>query len=216
MRKGIYLLVILLFPSIIYMLFSLGTHNVGRLGFYGDAELSAEGDSIFQPVPSIQLKEALGASFPLSSLEGKIVVLDVIDWPCDETCKKTGVTLANYLVDVEKKEEWVVLTICINSAVDEAVLADFASKHLAEGVNWRFVTAESEAELEQFLNYVFIDTKQLKSLEELPTQDVVLMDSQLRLRAYFDSRIHKENKKLEDAIKLIIQEPFISWKEKKN
>ncbi len=216
MRKGFYLLVILLFPSIIYMLFSLAQHNVARLEFYGQTAVSAEGDTIYQSVPNIRLHEAKGGDFALHDLAGKIIVLDIIDWPCDEACRKKGVTLANYLVDVEEKENWMVLSVCLNPNTPEEELADFASKHLAEGVEWKFVTADNPKELNTFLDYVFVETQTLQSRSELPSRHYVLLDRELRIRSFFDSRIHKEVKKLEDAIKLIIQEPFISWKEKKS
>ena len=58
-----------------------------------------------------------------------------------------------------------------------------------------------------------VQTERVTSTAELPGTEVALVDQQGILRGYFDTRIHKENKKLEDAIKVLLKEPHMSWKE---
>ena len=72
-----------------------------------------------------------------------------------------------------------------------------------------------DAQLNAFLEYTFVNTEQLKNRGELPSKHFVLIDQQGIIREFFDSRVHKENKKLQDAIKLLLKEPHMTWKETK-
>lgn len=197
------------------MLFSLGEHHVRKLGFAGEYELNADGDTIYKPVPDLNLTTMNGDQIQLGNLEDQIIVLNLIDWPCDEACKKKSVTLVNYLIDVAEKEKWTILTLSVNPETPANELKEFAELHKSEGVQWLFATAPDASSREQFLDYVFVRTGRVQSISELPNTDIVLLDQQKRIREFFDSRIYKENKKLEDAIKMTIKEPFISWKEDK-
>jgi hypothetical protein len=40
------------------------------------------------------------------------------------------------------------------------------------------------------------------------------LDQSHVVREFFNSRIYKENKKMEDAIKMVLKEPHMSWKNK--
>ncbi|MEQ9186228.1 MAG: hypothetical protein RLP15_00725 [Cryomorphaceae bacterium] len=215
MRKGFILLLILLFPSIIYLLFSLGEHHVEKIGSFGDFKVNELGDTSYVPVPDIVFTNQNGDVMHMDDFRGKPVVIDVIDVPCDEACGKKGVTLVNYLNEVPEREKWVVLSIGRRSEVTVEELKQLQKAHLPEMDNWYFVTAEDEMELTAFLDYVFVQPGNVATLEDLPGKDFVLLDQQGIIRAYFDSRIHKENRKLEDAIKLIMKEPFMPWKEVK-
>jgi len=213
MRKGFFLLLILLFPSIIYLLFSLGKHNVEKIRSFGTFSINVEGDTVYAPVPDMIFMDHNGAVVHFDDLRGKPVVLDLFNFPCDDPCRKKGVTLVNYLNELPEREKWVVLSLSMEPGVDAAELLAMEQAHLPEMTNWYFAAAEDGEELAQFLDYVYVQTGKVRSLEELPGKDFALIDQQGVIRAYFDSRIYKENRKLEDAVKLLLQEPFLTWKE---
>lgn len=215
MRKGIYLIIILLFPSIIYMLFSLGEHRVEKIASFGSYEVNAEGDTVYQPVPDLSLINHNGQRKQLSDWSGKPIVLDVFSNPCDEPCKKKGVTLVNYLNELPERDQWSVLSLSLDANVAQATLADLHANHLPEMTNWSFITATDSADLQAFLDYVFVATEKEPSVHDLPSKYFVLIDQSGVIRSFFDSRVYKENRKLEDAVKLLLQEPYLTWKEKK-
>jgi len=213
MRKGIYLILILLFPSIIYMLFSLGEHRVEKIRSYGEYTVNEDGDTIYQPVPDLVFMTHLGEVMHLEDLRGKPIVLDVFSLPCDGACKKKGVTLVNYLNELPERDKWVVLSLAGSAGTSEGELAQIQKEHMPEMLNWYFASAEDQAELDELLRYVFVSTGIVSSLDDLPEKDFALIDQQGVIRSYFDSRIYKENRKLEDAVKLLLQEPYLTWKD---
>lgn len=212
MRKGLFLIVILLFPSIIYLLFSLGQHNVKKLEFYGSYTISAEGDTIYNPVSLPDLVDASGETISAKTLEGKVIVVDVIDQPCDEGCRTKMATLANYLHKLDMRDRWMLVTISMSNEHPEELSA-LAGDVANLGENWSIASAMDPAALQSFLDEVFVKTGRANSVEELPSKEFMILDQGGHIRSYFDSRIYKENRKLEDAIKVLIQEPHIEWKE---
>ncbi|NQV52051.1 MAG: redoxin domain-containing protein [Flavobacteriales bacterium] len=214
MRKGFFLLLILLFPSIIYLLFSLGKHHVEKIRSFGSYTVNQEGDTTYAPVPDLIFMDHSGSVVHLDDLRGKPIVLDLFPFPCDDPCRKKGVTLVNYLNELPEREKWIVLSLSMKTEVDPADLHELQQAHLPEMTNWYFAAAEDEEELSRFLDYVFVETGRIGKVDDLPGKDFALIDQQGVIRAYFDSRIHKENRKLEDAVKLLLQEPFLTWREK--
>jgi cytochrome oxidase Cu insertion factor (SCO1/SenC/PrrC family) len=197
------------------MIFSLGEHHVVKMRSYGSFKVVGEGDSIFKPVPNMIMKDQDGNTFSLEDLKGSTVLFDFFQLPCDEACMKKGVTLVNYLNDVSEQDKWKVLSICLNEETSLEELKDLQNKHMPEMGNWKFAKAMDKPQLNAFLEYTFVSTGQLKSRDELPSKHFVLIDQQGVIREFFDSRVHKENKKLQDAIKLLLKEPYMTWKETK-
>ncbi|MEZ4720599.1 MAG: hypothetical protein R2813_01835 [Flavobacteriales bacterium] len=210
MKKGLFLVGILLVPSVIYMLFSLGEHHTSRLGFSGAYEIDEMGDTVFKPVIIPAMMDQNGNSISKSTLDGKVVLLNTFRWPCDEACATSLTTLNNYLHKTGFENDWLLLNVCLDS-ISQAELHEFSEKKLYSGNNWLYASSD---DLTQLLTECYINTGKLSSVEELPSTEVVLLDQQQRIRTFFNLRFQKDNKTMEDAIKLLIQEPHISWKEK--
>lgn len=214
MKKGFYLLAILLFPSIIYMLFSLGEHHVKKMPHYGEFTVSEAGDTIYKPVPSLALLRSDGEQISLDELEHRAVVINLFSLPCDDDCKTRGATLANYLNELTETEKWAILNLCVTPNADLNELKSVAKAHDIGMNNWYFASAIDSDELAQFLKYVFVDTKKVESISELPNETIVMIDQEHVVREFFDSKIYQDNKKLEDAIKMALKESHMSWKNK--
>lgn len=214
MRKGFYLLLILLFPSIIYMLFSLGEHKVKRLGYYGSYEIVGS-DTVYNPAPNLDLISSEDKKVSETQLEGNIVIVNLINWPCDDECYKQGATLANYLNDLGNNEKWMLLTICMDESAEIEELHNHANKYMVDMDNWQFLKPAKRASFEKWLNYVYLQTERVSAIDELPSNEFVILDQNGVVREYFNSRIYKENKKMQDALKMLMKEPHLSWKDEK-
>lgn len=214
MKKGFYLLAILLFPSIIYMLFSLGEHHVKKMPHYGKYAITEMGDTIFQPVPNLSLLRSDGEQISLNEYENRALVINRFNLPCDDDCKTRGATLANYLNELAETEKWAILNLCVDVDADLNELKAVAKAHDIGMNNWFFAAATNAQELDDFLKYVFVDTKQATSINDLPNNTIVMIDQQHVVREFFDSKIYQDNKKLEDAIKMALKESHMSWKNK--
>jgi hypothetical protein len=109
-------------------------------------------------------------------------------------------------------DEWILLSIA-NGPMSQVELKELSVKNLYKGGNWHFASFSNDLARETFVNALFIETSQVKSESEIPTSKVALLDQNQKIRAFFDTRLQRDNKTLQDAIKLLIQEPHISWKE---
>lgn len=186
-----------------------------KMGSYGSYRIAENGDSIFKSVPNMVMMDQDGNSFSIDDLNGEPVLFDFFSMPCNEACMKKGVTLVNYLNDVSEQDKWNVVSVCLDNTVTLEELESLRKNHLPEMEKWRFAKVMDDDQLNAFLEYTFVNTQQLKSRSELPSKHFVLVDQQGIIREFFDSRVHKENKKLQDAIKLLLKEPHMTWKETK-
>lgn len=210
MKKGLFLVGILLVPSVIYMLFSLGEHHTSRLGFAGAYEVNVTGDTVFKPVSIPDMIDQDGNVISSSTLNGRVVLLNTFRWPCDEACATSLTTLNNYLHKTGFENDWLLLNVCLDS-ISQTELLELSQKKLYNGDNWSYAKSD---DLTQFLTDCYVNTNKVGSIENLPTTEVLLLDQQQRIRTFFNLRFQKDNRTMEDAIKLLIQEPHISWKEK--
>lgn len=212
MKKGIFLVAILLVPSVIYLLFSLGQHNMAKLGYFGEFDHVDEiGDSIVLPVAIPTLNVANDSDFQKEGLADRVILIHLFQWPCGDQCIDNIATLNNYLNRVGLNEEWALLSICRDS-ISQQELNDLSVKNLYKGGNWHFATSPQREELTQAL---FIKTDRSLSIKEITPTEVVLLDQSRRVRGFFDLRFQQDNKTMQDAIKVLIQEPHIQWKDKK-
>lgn len=214
MKKGLFLLGILLFPSIIYLLFSLGEHHVQKLGAFGDYEVNTDGDTVYAPVPELHLNFSNGETKSLRDLKGRAIILNFFKFPCEEDCKKKGATLANYLIELAEPEKWCILNVNLNSDATTHELAESAKAHSIGMDNWFFASMVDSTEANVFLEYVFLKNEKANNISNIPNDYFVMIDQNQIVREFFDSRIYKENRKMEDAIKLVLKEPHMSWKSK--
>ena len=209
MKKGVILIAILLVPSLVYMLFSLGEHNTTRLGFYGSIiGVDDNGDTLYA---SVKLPDLMGMSDNKLSgdeLPQKVRIIHAFNWPCDNQCVDNISTLNNYLNKVERKEDWELMSICVDS-ISAQNLESLSKKRIYTGDNWQFYRLQNLAD-QSILDEVF----EMNPSRSNPGEYIALLDQSNRVREYFNLRTQQDNKKLQDAIKLIIQEPHISWKQK--
>ncbi|HAW20521.1 MAG TPA: hypothetical protein DCX14_10085 [Flavobacteriales bacterium] len=211
MKKGIFLVSILLVPSIIYLLFSLGQHNMAKLGYYGEFDqLDEMGDSLVFPVNVPALNVANIDDFGEDDLKDRVVLMHLFQWPCDDQCIDNIATLNNYLNRVGLNEEWTLLSICRDS-ISQKELEDLSVKNMYKGGNWHFATSPNHREL---VDALFIRTQRASSISDIVSTEVVLLDQSKRVRGFFDLRFQQDNKLMQDAIKVLIQEPHVKWKNK--
>lgn len=213
-KKGLILIAILLVPSIVYMLFSLGEHHTAKLGFYGNIDsISDSGDTIYKSIAFPKLMDQKGAELTYEELEGKVLLVDFMNWPCDDACSDKILTLNNYLNKIGYKDQWLLMSI-VSNEISPDNLKGLSQKTLYHGDNWVFARCENRDEILALQSAMFLSTQQVNSEEKLPSSKVALLDQSQKIRAFFDLRLQQDNKTMQDAIKLLIQEPHISWKEK--
>jgi cytochrome oxidase Cu insertion factor (SCO1/SenC/PrrC family) len=196
------------------MMFSLGEHHVKKMPYYGEYTVIESGDTVYQPVPDLHLMRSDGEQISLKEFQNRALVINRFSLPCDDDCRTRGATLANYLNELTETDKWAILNLCVDVDADLNELKAVAKAHDIGMKNWYFASALDAKEIEKFLKYVFVETKQANTTSELLDETFVLLDQNHVVREFFDSKIYQENKKLEDAIKMTLKESHMSWKNK--
>lgn len=108
-RKGLFVIAILLLPSLLYVFFALGKANFRKLPYHGPKAVRdsfIEGkqvkDTIYYSIPSFTVSDADGQAVDSKTLSGKIYIAGFIDGWGEATAKQLK-GLAEYAV--LKKEE---------------------------------------------------------------------------------------------------------------
>jgi len=224
LKKGSFLIVILLFPSLIYMIFSVGKHNVATLGYFGPKEVvqqMVDGeevvDTIYHTIPAFSLTDHTGKTFTQEEMKGKVCVIDFFYTGSETRCPIVSAQMALVLRKYEDHKNVLFLSHSLDPENDTPMrMQAYAESLLAPPEKWRFLTGTQEEMYDLLANaYLQPIETEGKNLEEQVKQiRLVLVDQEGRVRAYFDGRMFNETRKLQDAIKLLLMEPFIPRKEK--
>lgn len=119
-KKGVYLLAILLLPSVIYVVFSLGQHNVSKLPFLGPFTV-IDGDTVYEAIPiAINKPTVLYAPRELN--------------------ETTLSTLVNFGSKLEWRSKWQVVI----ANTDSAALAHAKQTLVVETENWSYLRLQQE------------------------------------------------------------------------
>lgn len=212
LKKGSILVAILLVPSVLFLVFSLGKHHIKDVPVLAPIEVRGT-DTIYQTLPNIVFETAQGTVFSLDSLRGKILVVDFFTNPCNAPCMKKGAMLANLQNEFKDKESLAILSISLDTAMGQPEMQKLADKHVPKHGMWYFLKTRKLATL---VGAAFAGKEDPPALSDLPTTDYILFDHQQRIRGYFDSRMLEDNKTLQDAIKVLMREPYIPHKNKEN
>ena len=86
MRKFVILFLILLLPSIAYLVLSTGKHNIKPLGYFGPKELSTNGDTVYHSIPPFTFTDQDNKPFGDKDLSNKIYVANFFFTSCPTIC----------------------------------------------------------------------------------------------------------------------------------
>lgn len=225
-KKVLFLLAILLLPSLYYLFMFTGEHNYKRLPFIGPKEAvqNSDGgyDTIYHQIPYFEFTNQDGKTVSRDDLLGSIYVADFFFVTCPTICPKMTTNM-NYIQNRFKDSEGLrFLSITVNPEHDSVeALANHAKEVHADTKNWDFVTGDKEKIYEAAFKGFFVN-----ALEDsiapggfLHSEFLILVDKNGHIRGYFDGTVHKVIKDdLVDAVDILFKEDIVPLKgvEKKN
>ncbi|WP_270089488.1 SCO family protein [Sphingobacterium sp. SYP-B4668] len=225
-KKGISTLIILamvlLLPGFLYVLVNrMGASNTYvKLPIYGEKVLSGTvsrkmgrefKDTLFHQVPVIQFTDMNGKTVNFIDNDSTISVVHLF-YTKDKSFSRTMINRLNAVATNLKrnpKVRFYSISVDSNSDTPE-ILKIYAQGYRSEEKNWSFLTSPSVDILkfarEELLLDAMVDTQDSSKL--IIGSSYVLLDSQRRIRGFYDLNLTTELERLEEEVKVQLVEEF--------
>ena len=207
--RSLMLLIILLFPSLLYVVLSTGSHNFIKRPIYGPKVLSADGDSIYYKLSGLRFDDCNSQQIELSSFQNSIILYHFIENKDSVLEKRKASQLIALHDRFKEKKDIKIVSIVLGEA---SQVCHFQREYELASPQWQVVGFNSHKEK---LREKFILNIPLELKENQWTNLFVLVDNKGRVRTYRDAVQYVEEKALIDDIKILKAEEFIPKKKKK-
>ena len=219
-KKVLFLVAILLLPSIFYLALYTGKHNYKRLPIIGPKEgvKNDDGtyDTVYHTIPYFEFTNQDGKKVTRDDLLGSVYITDFFFVTCPTICPKMTTNMGYIQEKFKGTKDLRFISITVNPEHDNVeVLKEHAKLVHADTKTWDFLTGDKDKIYDVALNGFFVGA-QKDSIAPggfLHSQYLILVDKKGRIRGYFDGTIHKEVKeKLNDAIDILFKEDVVPLK----
>ncbi len=213
-RKIIILLLLLSFPSILYVFLTTGKHNFVRLPYYGEKEIAANGkDTIYHTIPPFKFVNQDGDTITEKTYDGKIYVADYFFTTCQSICPK----MATQMLRIQEKFAYTnglvqILSHTVNPENDSVpVLNNYAKMVHADTKMWNFVTGDKKQLYDIARKGYLVNALQGDGgpNDFIHSDLFVLVDKEKHIRGIYDGTKIKGVNDLIDAIKVLMAEYII-------
>lgn len=219
--KVLILAAILALPGFLYYLLeNKGENRYKALPIYGEKQLTGTftsrmgeqiPDTLYHAVPQIELLNQQDSLVLIPALDSAISIVNVFYTRCESFCTHMNDEMnrvADRFINNNKVRFY---TISIDTLYDTSlVLANYGSKYTPESKKWQFLTGNSsERDVLDFVRSgLLVDAFQdtTKEATFVHSSSLILLDSEHRIRGYYDVNHRKEVDRLIDEIKLLLVE----------
>ncbi len=221
MRKVAVLFLILLVPSVAYLILSTGKHKIKPLAVFGPKTLDAKGDTVYKTIPSFQFIDQDGKPYGDVDLKNKIYVANFFFTSCPTICPKmqTLVKKLHDQDDFKTLEDLKILSFTVDPDNDTPQrLKEFEKEVHADGNRWKFLTGNRDS-IYSLAYKGFMANAMEDSLAPggfLHTDLVFLIDREKRIRGIYEGTNSLEMKRLIDETKVLIAEYNLALKKNVN
>jgi len=217
-KKVVFLVAILLLPSLLYLGLHTGVNNFKRLPYFGPKTLDVNSDTVYHKIPEFQFTNHLGERVTNKDYEDKIYVADFFFVSCPTICPQ----MATHMLELQKhfydRSDFRLLSHTVNPEHDSVeVLAKYADKVYAIDSLWNFVTGSKEAIYKVAFEGYFANAMEDEVAPGgfLHSSNLFLIDKKGHIRGIFDGTSTKEVNSLMDAIEILYREQYAPLKDKK-
>lgn len=208
--KRFLLVLLLLLPIAFVAILKFGAFRVNStLPIYGERYvLPSSPDTVYHTVGEFMLTDQKGNTFTQDTVKGKIRVTNFFFARCKGVCPKMNGNLATAVYEKFKYSPNIVFvshTVDPNHD-DPKVLDTYANNMAAEYKHWYFVTGDYE-DIAEVQNQYLLPKADGSSMDKIAhSQHIILVDKEDRIRGTYDGLDYAKMKKLEEDIKVLLQE----------
>jgi protein SCO1/2 len=222
LKKSLVLFLILLFPSVAYLLLTTGKHNIKKLEYFGTKIPGDNGkDTIYHAIPEFNFTDQNGQPFGSADLSNKIYVANFFFTNCPSICPRMQTLMKKVQDedDFKKLSDFELVSFTVDPDRDtQEKLKEFSTRIQADDSRWHFLTGD-RAKLYQLASSGFM----LSAMEDstaaggfLHSDVMVLVDRNKHIRGLYEGTSLKDVKRLIDEIKVLIAEYNAAKKSNKN
>ncbi len=209
--KSLMLLTILLFPSLLYVILSTGSHNFIKRPFFGPKTVAENsGDTLFYSVQDIVLENCDGQKIDFTQFRGNLVLCHFVTNDDELEEKRKASQLIALNDRFKEKSDIKIVTFLLN---DLNGTCKFNEEYSLISDSWQAYNFKGE--YEGLKNQLIFDLPE-DITQNKWTNLFVLLDKKGRIRTYRDAIQYVEERALIDDLKILKAEEFIPKKKKKN
>jgi protein SCO1/2 len=221
-RKSLILILILLVPSLAYLVLTTGKHNIKKLQYFGPKSLAANGkDTIYHTIPAFSLIDQDGNPFGDKDLNNKIYVANFFFTSCPTICPKMQ-TLMKKIQDTDdfkKLNDFKLVSFTVDPDNDTPEkLKEFSNLIKAEKNRWHFLTGNRDSIYDLAYKGFMVNAMEDKKADGgfLHSDIMLLIDKEKRVRGIYEGTSYKDVKRLIDEAKVLVAQYNSARKENMN
>jgi len=221
-RKSLILILILLVPSLAYLVLTTGKHNIKKLQYFGPKSLAANGkDTIYHTIPAFSLIDQDGKPFGDKDLNNKIYVANFFFTSCPTICPKMQ-TLMKKIQDTDdfkKLNDFKLVSFTVDPDNDTPQkLKEFSNLIKAEKNRWYFLTGNRDSIYDLAYKGFMVNAMEDAKADGgfLHSDIMLLIDKEKRVRGIYEGTSYKDVKRLIDEAKVLVAQYNSARKENMN
>lgn len=222
MKKAVVLFLILLLPSIAYLVLTTGKHNIVKLNYFGPKYTGQnEKDTIYHQIPPFQFTDQNGQAFGDADLNGKIYVANFFFTSCPTICPamQTLMKKVHDTDDFVKLNDFKLVSFTVDPDRDSPeILKAFGERLGADDNRWKFLTGNRDSIYSIGMKGFFVNAMEDSAADGgfLHSDMMLLIDRDKHIRGIYEGTSLKDVKRLIDEIKVLIAEYNSAHKENLN
>ncbi|HEX5001241.1 MAG TPA: SCO family protein [Bacteroidia bacterium] len=201
-------LIILIVPSIFYLLIRTGKNQYTTLEIFGPREAPAQvgGDTIYHTIGDFELVSHTGTPVVPAQFDGKILVTNFFFATCTTICPKMNMQMKRLQEKFKSDSLVALLSITVNPEHDSVpVLAAYAESYGAKYPQWTFATGDKKVIYDLARNGYFLTAMPGNGGPDdfIHSEKIVLIDKEKRIRGYYDGTDYLDVDRLAEDIQML-------------
>lgn len=224
LKKIAVLLIVLFLPGFLYyLLVSQGKNRYKRLHIYGSKQTAktshrANGknipDTIYHSLPDFKLTDQDGKPVTSKTFDDKIFIAGFFYTHCPNVCTVINNNVKQLVSNYAKNKMVYFVSITVDPGRDSAeVLKSYANSFKPASRRWLFLTGDTSTIYNLARKGFLVNALQTGKNDFIYSDQLILIDPQKRIRGYYSGAKVDDVNKLNDEIKVLVQEELLTKEE---
>ena len=194
--KGIwtFLLLVAIATGVVYFGIEIYEDKVAKLPIYGP-EVELNGETVAHVVPEFEFTNQMGRKVTRTDMQGKVTVVNFFFTSCPTICPKMMRNMQTVQELYLNDDNVVLLSHTVDPKRDnQARLAKYADAYHIDSDRWSLLTGSKKDLYRQARNGYYMAASQGDGGDHdfIHSENLVLIDRQMRIRGYYDGTNEKD------------------------
>ena len=213
--KALILGILLLVPLLVFIFIgSFGEHHFTLRKYFpqvtatGEVVRNAEGDTLFNQVPTFALTSQQGQTISQNELDGNIYVADFFFATCPDICKEMSSQMVRVQEAFQDEEQVKLVSFTVNPEHDTPeVLREYGERYNADPAKWYFLTGERDKIYDLAQKGFYLPVMKVEGQQDfIHSEKFMLVDKDRYVRGIYDGTDKEDVDRLILEIKVLLDE----------